>query len=97
MNDFASKAFALQMCTGNSETLDTVRFVYNGAYRQDLDKPFSFGERVTVMCDCQHVEWTVVNAYESNDVEHLDAVVDAVVRDSTSRQPVRHRQDDLFG
>ena len=31
----------------------------------------------------------LVGAYESNDAEHLDAVVDAVVRDSTSRQPVR--------
>ena len=39
----------------------------------------------------------LVSAYESNDTEHLDAVVDAVVRDSTSRQPVRHCQADLFG
>ena len=46
---------------------------------------------------CQSDVEKLVNAYESNDVEHLDAVVDAVVRDSTSRQPVRHCQDDLFG
>ena len=39
----------------------------------------------------------LVSAYESNDTEHLDAVVDAVVRDSTSRQPVCHYQADLFG
>ena len=58
MNVWAERAFALQMCTGNSETLDAVRFVYNGAYRQDGDKPFSFGERVMVTCDGQHVEWT---------------------------------------
>ena len=57
-NDWSKKAFALQMCTGNSETLDTVRFVYNGAYRQDDSKPFSFGGRVMVMCDGQHFEWT---------------------------------------
>lgn len=38
----------------------------------------------------------LVSAYESNDTEHLDAVVDAVVRDSTSRQPTRHYQADLF-
>ena len=58
MTDWTTKAFALQMCTGNSETLDTVRFVYNGEYRQDGSKPFSFGERVTVTCDGQHIEWT---------------------------------------
>ena len=46
---------------------------------------------------CESDVEKLVNAYESNDVEHLDAVVDAVVRDSTSRQPVRHCQDDLFG
>ena len=57
MNDWATKAFALQMCDGNSG-VDTVRFVYNGAYRQDGSKPFSFGERVTVTCDGQHIEWT---------------------------------------
>ena len=34
MNDWATKAFALQMCDGNSG-VDTVRFSYNGAYRQD--------------------------------------------------------------
>ena len=45
---------------------------------------------------CESDVEKLVNAYESNDVEHLDAVVDAVVRDSTSRQPVRHCQDDLF-
>ena len=39
---------------------------------------------------------TLVSAYESNDTEYLDAVVDAVVRDSTSRQPVRLFQADLF-
>ena len=39
----------------------------------------------------------LVSAYESNDTERLDAVVDAVVRDSTSRQPARHHQADLFG
>ena len=38
----------------------------------------------------------LVSAYESNDTEHLDAVVDAVVRDSTSRQPARRYQADLF-
>lgn len=57
MNDWARKAFALQMCDGNT-AVDTVRFAYNGAYRQDGGKPFSFGERVTVTCDGQHVEWT---------------------------------------
>ena len=39
----------------------------------------------------------LVNAYESNDAKHLDAVVDAVVRDSISRQPACHYQEDLFG
>ena len=39
----------------------------------------------------------LVSAYESNDTRHLDAVVDAVVRDSSSRQPVRRYQADLFG
>ena len=39
----------------------------------------------------------LVSAYESNDAAHLDAVVDAVVRDSTSRQPARRYQADLFG
>jgi len=39
----------------------------------------------------------LVSAYESNDTEQLDAVVDAVVRDSTSRQPARCYQADLFG
>ena len=39
----------------------------------------------------------LVSAYESNDAEKLDAVVDAVVRDSTSRQPVSRYQADLFG
>ena len=39
----------------------------------------------------------LVGAYESNDTGHLDAVVDAVVRDSCSRQPVRRYQADLFG
>ena len=39
----------------------------------------------------------LVSAYESNDTAHLDAVVDAVVRDSTSRQPARRYQADLFG
>lgn len=38
----------------------------------------------------------LVSAYESNDTEHLDIVVDAIVRDSISRQPVRHYQADLF-
>ena len=57
MNDWATKAFALQMCDGNS-AVDTVRFAYNGEYRRDGGKPFSFGERVTVTCDGQHVEWT---------------------------------------
>ena len=38
----------------------------------------------------------LVSAYESNDTEYLDAVVDAVVRDSTSRQPVSLFQADLF-
>ena len=57
MNAWATKAFALQMCDGNT-AVDTVRFAYNGEYRQDGGKPFSFGERVTVTCDGQHVEWT---------------------------------------
>lgn len=38
----------------------------------------------------------LVGAYESNDTEHLDAIVNAVVRDSTSRQPARRYQADLF-
>ena len=57
MTDWWVKAFALQMCDGNT-AVDTVRFAYNGWYRQDGVKPFSFGERVTVTCDGQHVEWT---------------------------------------
>ena len=57
MTDWWVKAFALQMCDGNT-AVDTVRFAYNGWYRQDGAKPFSFGERVTVTCDGQHVEWT---------------------------------------
>jgi len=39
----------------------------------------------------------LVNAYESNDTEQLDAVVDAVIRDSSLRQPAQHYQADLFG
>ena len=39
----------------------------------------------------------LVAAYDSNDAEQLDEVVDAVVRDSSTRQPIRHYQADLFG
>ena len=38
----------------------------------------------------------LVGAYEANDADRLDAVVDAVVREATTRQPVRHRQAELF-
>ena len=73
MNDWKVKAFALQMCDGNSGA-DTVRFVYNGEYWKDGDKPFSFGERVMVMCDGQHVEWTGSNAasvaFTTNALDH---------------------------
>ena len=39
----------------------------------------------------------LVCAYESNDMNQLDAVVDAIVHDSATRQPVCHYQADLFG
>lgn len=39
----------------------------------------------------------LVCVYESNDIGQLDAVVDAVVSDSISRQPPRCYQADLFG
>ena len=73
MNEWKLKAFALQMCGGNNGR-NCVRFVYNGEYRQDGDKPFSFGERVTVTCDGQHVEWKGANeasvAFDAGALEH---------------------------
>ena len=39
----------------------------------------------------------LVHAYESKEAALLDTVVDAVVRDATSRQPARRFQADLFG
>ena len=39
----------------------------------------------------------LVCAYESNDTNQLDAVVDAIVHESATRQPVCHYQADLFG
>ena len=38
----------------------------------------------------------LVSAYEAHDADRLDAVVDAVVREATTRQPLRHRQAELF-
>jgi len=39
----------------------------------------------------------LVNAYESNDHQQIDAVVEAVIHDTSSRQPAYHYQADLFG
>lgn len=39
----------------------------------------------------------LVSAYESNDREKIDTIVDAVIQETTSRQPAYHYQADLFG
>ena len=57
LNSWTTKSFSFQMADGVSG-IDSFRFAYNGQFRSDGNKPFSYGERISLVCDGQHVEWT---------------------------------------
>ena len=54
---WTTKSFSFQMADG-VPGIDSCRFAYNGQFQSDGNKPFSYGERITLVCDGQHVEWT---------------------------------------
>ncbi|MBQ0031736.1 MAG: hypothetical protein KBT68_02925, partial [bacterium] len=56
-NSWTTKSFSFQMADGASG-IDSFRFAYNGKFVGDGNKPFSYGERITLVCDGRHVEWT---------------------------------------
>ena len=51
------KSFSFQMADGILRG-DSFRFAYNGRFVNGGNRPFPYGERITLTCDGQHVEWT---------------------------------------